>query len=364
MSIQRVLIPGLVFQGVVIGGGYSTGRELVEFFLSFGAWGALLGMTVATLIWSVTLAIAFNYAVLTRSFDYASFLDGLLGPLRYVAEAIFVIMALLVIAVISDATETIFQARFGTPPYLSVALLAGAVCAGLTVSKVWLERLMAFWSILLYIAFIALFALVFSSYSGAIGQTLAQEHAETGWAFGALQYAGYNLAVIPAVLFTLTGLESVKEARLSGALAGVMGMIPAFLFAFAMFAFMPDVLSAPVPLALVLSQLDTGSLGVLFDIVILGTLLQTILGTLNALGDRVAIGFEKREVRLSGMARGGIGLVMIVLSIGVGVQFGIINIIAKGYGALTIGFLLLLVAPILTVGLWRCVQGPYDKAGA
>ena len=44
MSLQRILIPGLVFQGIVIGGGYSTGRELVEFFLTSGPLGALLGM--------------------------------------------------------------------------------------------------------------------------------------------------------------------------------------------------------------------------------------------------------------------------------------------------------------------------------
>ena len=29
---QRILLPGFVFKGVVIGGGYATGRELVEFF--------------------------------------------------------------------------------------------------------------------------------------------------------------------------------------------------------------------------------------------------------------------------------------------------------------------------------------------
>ena len=31
------LLPGFVFQSIIIGGGYGTGRELVEWFMSQGA---------------------------------------------------------------------------------------------------------------------------------------------------------------------------------------------------------------------------------------------------------------------------------------------------------------------------------------
>ena len=40
---RKYLLPGFVFQSIVIGGGYGTGRELVEFFLKFGPLGGLLG---------------------------------------------------------------------------------------------------------------------------------------------------------------------------------------------------------------------------------------------------------------------------------------------------------------------------------
>ncbi len=57
---QKYLLPGLVFQGVVIGGGYATGRELVEFFLPHGPIGGLLSMGVAALIWSLVMAASFE----------------------------------------------------------------------------------------------------------------------------------------------------------------------------------------------------------------------------------------------------------------------------------------------------------------
>ena len=57
---NRYLLPGFVFQGVVIGGGYATGRELVEFFLPHGPIGGLLAMLVSAIVWSLVIAIYFK----------------------------------------------------------------------------------------------------------------------------------------------------------------------------------------------------------------------------------------------------------------------------------------------------------------
>ena len=54
---QRYLLPAFALKGVIIGGGYATGRELAEYFLSHGPRGALLAMLLATAIWSLVAAI-------------------------------------------------------------------------------------------------------------------------------------------------------------------------------------------------------------------------------------------------------------------------------------------------------------------
>ena len=59
---SKYLLPGFVFQSIVIGGGYGTGRELVEFFLLRGPFAGYLGMLVATVIWGVVLALGFELA--------------------------------------------------------------------------------------------------------------------------------------------------------------------------------------------------------------------------------------------------------------------------------------------------------------
>ena len=42
---RTYLMPGFIFQSIVVGGGYGTGRELVEFFMIEGPLGGLMGMT-------------------------------------------------------------------------------------------------------------------------------------------------------------------------------------------------------------------------------------------------------------------------------------------------------------------------------
>ena len=41
------IVPGAVFQSIMVGGGYGTGREIVEYFTSYGATGGLFAIGVA-----------------------------------------------------------------------------------------------------------------------------------------------------------------------------------------------------------------------------------------------------------------------------------------------------------------------------
>ena len=63
-----------IFQSLIIGGGYGTGRELVEFFLSEGPVYGLINMGIATVIWSVVLAICFEFSRIGKHYEYRSFL--------------------------------------------------------------------------------------------------------------------------------------------------------------------------------------------------------------------------------------------------------------------------------------------------
>ncbi len=68
-TFQRIWLPGFLFQSVLIGGGYATGRELVEFFLSNGPLAGLLGMLAAVAAFSVLTSVSFELARQSRSYN-------------------------------------------------------------------------------------------------------------------------------------------------------------------------------------------------------------------------------------------------------------------------------------------------------
>ena len=53
--LRVYVVPGAVFQSVMVGGGYGTGREIVEYFTTFGSLGGLLGIAFAVRFRRATL---------------------------------------------------------------------------------------------------------------------------------------------------------------------------------------------------------------------------------------------------------------------------------------------------------------------
>ena len=53
------LTPGLVFQSVLIGGGYGTGAEIARYFGSRGLLGGVLALAAAAAGWAALCAVTF-----------------------------------------------------------------------------------------------------------------------------------------------------------------------------------------------------------------------------------------------------------------------------------------------------------------
>jgi uncharacterized membrane protein YkvI len=133
-TFRKYLLPGFVFQSVVIAGGYGTGRELVEFFLGYGPLNGLLAMLlISTVIWSAVCAASFEFARIFRAYDYRSFFKNLLGKGWFTFEICYFAQLALVLAVIAAAAGSILQETFRLPYAVGVIGIMAAV--GLLVFK-------------------------------------------------------------------------------------------------------------------------------------------------------------------------------------------------------------------------------------
>ncbi len=162
-----------------------------------------------------------------------------------------------------------------------------------------IERFFSGWSFLLYGAYIVFFAWSIARFGDGIEAALASGEVRGGWAPSGFRYGVLQLSLVPAMLFATRHIRRRREALWAGALTGPVAMIPGILFLVAMAGQYPDILQRPVPA-------------------------NHLLELLGSRGFQIA--FQR---------------------------FGIIDLIATGFGALSWVFLFIFVLPLLTIGMYK-----------
>ncbi|MEW5920358.1 MAG: hypothetical protein AB1796_05260 [Bacillota bacterium] len=350
------LLPGFIFQSVLIAGGYGTGRELVEFFTQFGPLGGLLGMLLTTLIWIIIISITYEFARLFRVYDYRTFFKKLIGPGWPVFEVLYILLLLLVLAVLGSAAGEILQTHFNIP--YTVGMISMIVIVGILnfFGREFVAKALAYWSIFLYAVFIIYFIAALSKFGGNISLSLGQGEILSGWVLGGCRYAWYCVACVPAILFSIRSIETRREAITAGIIAPIIGMIPGILFHLTFIGYYPDIVGQQLPAFWMLNALGIAPLLGVYIIVLFGTFIETGAGFIQGVIERVdAFLEETKGTTLSKPLRGIIGAGSIIFAVILG-TFGIIALIGKGYGTISWGFLVVYVIPIITYGVYKIKQ--------
>ena len=350
------VLPGLVFQGVVIGGGYGTGRELVEYFVQYGAYGALAGMFLITLpIWMLILALTFDFARVFQAFDYRSLLQQLLGKFWISFEVFYVLLLVIVLAVVGSAAGSLLRDFFSIPYFVGVAaMLAGIAFLAFKGSGL-IERFFAVWSTLIYLVFAAFFVVAVVKFGQGISDALSDADAFPGWQMSGFRYGLYNMVVIPAVLFVARHFESRKEALLSGAIAAVIGLLPGFLFLIAIFGQYPQVVGEEIPAVFVMDTAGVPILLGIFVIVLFGTLIQTGAGFIHAVNERIQSAYQSQGKVFPDWMRPVVAIVLLLVSLALS-SFGVVSLVARGYSLIAWGILIIYFVPLLTIGVFKIRQ--------
>lgn len=349
---NKYLLPGFVFQSVIIGGGYGTGRELIEYFLKFGPIGGLLGMLlVTTIVWSVFLALTFEFARLFRTFDYRTFFKKLLGPLWHGFDIIYIFYLIIVLAVLGSASGILLRDNFGVPYFVGVIIMLISVGYLTFMGTKIIEKFLSVWSFVLYFVYALLLIFTLIKFGPTIKGSLSSSGIEPGWAISGFKYAFYNLANVVGVLFCLKHLETRKEAVSAGLLAGVIGIIPALLLYVSVLGYYPEIISKELPSVYAFQSLGIPLLFVAFQIVLYGTLIETGTALIHAVNERVHSAFSVRKKVMPRFYRPIIASIFLLMAFAIS-SFGLINLISKGYGAVSWGFLLVYILPMATIGVY------------
>jgi uncharacterized membrane protein YkvI len=359
----RWLLPGLGVKAVVIGGGYATGRELAEFFLSRGPWGGLFAILFATLLFSIFCSLTFLAARRFETYDYKSFFKQLLGPAWHLFELAYLIFVVLILAVYGAAAGAIGNALFAAPLWAGTILLALSIAGVVAFGNRAVERLFRDVSYLLYGVYALFIALALWKFGARVPGGFAAYPQTSGWAISGITYFGYNIVGAVVILPVLRHLTSDRDAILAGTIAGPLTMIPALLFFIPMVVFYPEVQSAILPSDFLLQRIGSPGFHILFQAMIFSALLESGTSSVHAINERIDRAWERRTGKeLTHKQRLSIAAIVLVTCMFLASRFGLVALIATGYRALAYILLATFILPLVTVGVWKLWLRPTRPA--
>ncbi len=363
----KYVLPGVLLQSVLIGGGYATGREIYSYGAKFGAMGWISGLTIG-IGFALFAFLTFEIYRMYKVYDYKNFIKKVIGPLWPVMDILTVLIAIMLIAVMAAATGSIFE-QVNLPNILGSVVIV-LICGLLNFkgSKM-IEKFESIGTILLYGGYI-LFTIVVLVKRGSNIATVFSNMDTSAYdgkvtillcIWTGILYVAYNINAIPMGMFSLTRQTKRKETIWSGIIAGLLMVIPWFLSYFAMMCFYgdPSIVGADVetPWTKMIVAVNGGTaLLVLFSVVMGWTLVETATGCIHMIIDRFDVALvEKGHEKMTDARRGIITVVTLVLALILS-RIGVVTLIEKGYSILSYGFIIFYLLPTLLIGGYKIIR--------
>jgi uncharacterized membrane protein YkvI len=291
-----------VYAGTVIGAGFASGQEIMQFFISFGVYG-LWGVGLATVLFVYLGLLIMFLATRLQTSNYQELLRYLLGKRAgRVMDFISLLMLPGGLVVMLAGSGAVFSEQLGLPRLLGTSLAAVVTCLvvmkglpGVLTANIILVPLKI--SALVVVSLLALL------HQGALLQpfpdALPVNRVAGHWSWSSVLYVSYNMVVPVAVLSSLGRTVPVGIGMLGGALGGLILGITAGLITLAGLAFYPEVLNYQVPV-LFIARSAGFMLQSLLSLLIRTAILTTAIAGAHGFASRLAPGGGWRY-RLAGI---------------------------------------------------------------
>lgn len=270
----------------IIGSGFATGQEILQFFTVYGL-GGIVGALITMAILSLCSAILMNYGYSHRNEEkneaFLHYCGKIFGIFMDWFTPIFCFM--ITVIMISGAGATLNQ-YFGLPNMVGRVLMAGITAA---VTLFGLKRLV---DIIGYLGpFTILITLVIGLITflrdikglAGINELIASTpdvpygvgNSSGFWIIAAFLYAAYNLTCcVPFMSEMGMQANTRREAILGGIMGGVLLMLSGLVLGLAMMCNFKEIVGLQIPV-LFLAQKISPILGALFTAVLIGEIFST-----------------------------------------------------------------------------------------
>lgn len=279
------------FIGLIVGAGFASGQEILQFFTSFG-WMSVIGTFIATALFAF---LGMNLTQLGSRLQTSSHKDVIYYICgRYLGIVVDVIITFFlfgVTVVMMAGAGSIFEQQFGIP-----SIVGNIVMTLLTILTVCLNVQKVISIIGLITPFLLALVIIIAGYSFVTMdvsfyelQQIAdkQNAAASNWGLGALLYVSYNIAAGAAMLAVMGGtVKDEKTAGLGGILGGIGLGVLILLINLGMLTKLNTITGIDMPMLFLANEISP-VFGILMSIVLLGMIYNTAVGMLYAFTARI-----------------------------------------------------------------------------
>lgn len=226
--VFRVLKIGSAFIGIIVGAGFASGQEILQYFTSFGH----LGTAAAILS---TALFAYFGMTLTRlgsrmqTISHKDVIYKISGRyLGLIIDAIIIFTLFGVGVVMIAGAGSVLNQQFELPSYLGSILLVVLVIITVMMN---VERVVAIIGsitpfLILTVIIIGVYSLVTMDLSFNELNPIAQSQETTlpNWFVSAINYVSFNIAVGAAMSLVMGGAEKDERVAALGGLVGGLGL--------------------------------------------------------------------------------------------------------------------------------------------
>ena len=267
----------MVYVGSIIGAGFATGKEIVEFFTQYG-WYGFIGILISGWLFIWIGSRMMIMAVRINASTYKELNDYLFG--KTVSSAVTLLVILIILAVKSvmlSGAGAVFEEQLGLSKQLGIMITIFFVFAVMVFGlKGLLSANLIFVPMIIVFSLIVSLTILFHGQTNYSPATYSPIHSFK-WVITPFAYTAFNLALAQIVLVPLANeIKNEQVIKIGTILGG--GLLSGLLLCnHAALSLLPNLLSYNIPMAEVV-KLFFLSLYWVYIAIIYGAILTSIIG--------------------------------------------------------------------------------------
>lgn len=282
--IKDVLKIGFAYTGVVVGAGFSTGQEILQFFTNNGfisIFAVLLSGILLLFTGKWTADVGYDLKSDSHVDSILSIFGNVFGK---IIDYILVFFLYGVAVIMIAGAGSTFYESFGTPPWIGALVLVVAVY--ITLNLNFDKIVIALGAVTPYLLAVVIIIAVFTYFNSSLPLAEADQFAKPeltvdgAWWWDAITYSGFTIAVAFSFL-TMMGSDSKsrKIAGYGGIAGSVIIMLLMLLINIGILSKLDAVNDVALPMLLLGNEIHP-ALGILLSVAMLLVIYNTAVGML------------------------------------------------------------------------------------